>query len=93
LIAPQAKGKVEREHQFWQGRLPPYLASEKIDELQVANPRIDSLRAHRNAHEIHRELRQTPQRAWNQAKKKPLPWRVQRRAALGGTTCGAYARR
>ena len=20
---PQAKGKVEREHQFWQGRLPP----------------------------------------------------------------------
>lgn len=67
---PQAKGKVEREHQFWQGRLPPYFASEKIDQLQTANPHIDALRAHRNTHEVHRELRQTPQRAWNQAKKE-----------------------
>jgi len=67
---PQAKGKIEREHQFWQGRLPAYFASEKIDEIHVANPHIDSLRAHRNAHEIHRELRQTPLRAWNQAKKE-----------------------
>jgi hypothetical protein len=67
---PQAKGKIEREHQFWQGRLPGYFASEKIDEIHVANPHIDSLRAHRNAHEIHRELRQTPLCAWNQAKKE-----------------------
>lgn len=67
---PQAKGKIEREHQFWQGRLPAYFASEKIDEIHVANPHIDALRAHRNAHEIHRELRQTPLRAWNQAKKE-----------------------
>lgn len=67
---PQAKGKIEREHQFWQGRLPAYCASEKIDEIHVANPHIDALRAHRNAHEVHRELRQTPQRAWNQAKKE-----------------------
>ena len=66
---PQAKGKVEREHQFWQGRLPPYFASEKISDLSEANRHIDALRAHRNAHEVHRELRQTPQRAWNQAKK------------------------
>ena len=67
---PQAKGKIERAHQFWQGRLPPYFASEKITELAVANRHLDELRAHHNAHEIHRELRQTPQRAWNQAKKE-----------------------
>jgi hypothetical protein len=67
---PQAKGKVEREHQFWQGRLPAYFASEKITEIEVANPHIHDLRAHRNAHEIHRELRQTPQRAWDQARKE-----------------------
>jgi hypothetical protein len=67
---PQAKGKIEREHQFWQGRLPAYFASEKINQIQIANPHIDALRAHRNAREVHRELRQTPQRAWNQAKKE-----------------------
>ena len=67
---PQAKGKVEREHQFWQGRLPPYFASEKIDEIQEANRHIDDLRTHRNAREVHRELRQTPQRAWDQAEKE-----------------------
>jgi hypothetical protein len=68
--APDAKGKVEREHQFWQGRLPAYFASEKITEIADANPQIDALRAHRNAQEVHRELRQTPQRAWDQAKKE-----------------------
>ena len=67
---PQAKGKVEREHQFWQRRLPSYFASEKISDITLANPHLDALRAHRNAHEVHRELGQTPQRAWNQAKKE-----------------------
>jgi len=67
---PQAKGKVEREHQFWQGRLPACFASEKITAIEVANPHIDALRAHRNAQEVHRELRQTPQRAWEQARKE-----------------------
>ena len=67
---PQAKGKVERAHQYWQGRLPAYFASEQITEIQIANPQIDALRAHRNAQEIHRELRQTPQRTWEQAKKE-----------------------
>jgi hypothetical protein len=67
---PQAKGKVEREHQFWQGRLPAYFASEKITEIEIANPHIHDLRVHRNAHEVHRELRQTPQRAWDQAQKE-----------------------
>lgn len=67
---PQAKGKVEREHQFWQGRLPAYFASEKISEIDVANTHLDALRTHRNQHETHRELRQTPLQAWNQAKKE-----------------------
>jgi hypothetical protein len=67
---PQAKGKIERAHQYWQGRLPAYFASEKITEIAIANPQIDALRAHRNAQEIHRELRQTPQRAWEQARKE-----------------------
>ena len=67
---PQAKGKIERAHQYWQGRLPAYFASEKITQIQEANQHIDALRAHRNAREIHRELSQTPQRAWDQAKKE-----------------------
>jgi hypothetical protein len=67
---PQAKGKIEREHQFWQGRLPPYFASEQITEIEIANPHINNLRLHRNAHETHRELRMTPQRAWELAKKE-----------------------
>ena len=67
---PQAKGKIEREHQFWQGRLPPYFASEQITELDLANPHVDALRLHRNTRETHRELRMTPQRAWEQAIKE-----------------------
>ena len=61
---PQAKGKVEREHQFWQGRLPAYFTSEKITELAEANQHLTALRHHHNAKEMHRELRQTPQQAW-----------------------------
>lgn len=67
---PQAKGKVEREHQFWQKRLPAFFASEQVTELQEANRHIESLRLHRNAHETHRELGMTPQRAWEIAKKE-----------------------
>jgi hypothetical protein len=67
---PQAKGKIEREHQFWQGRLPPYFVSEQITEIEIANPHIDALRLHRNTHETHRELRMTPQHAWELAKKE-----------------------
>ena len=67
---PQAKGKVEREHQFWQRRLPPYFASEKISEIPEANRHIDARRHHHNAREVHRELRQTPHQAWHTAKKE-----------------------
>lgn len=64
---PQAKGKVERLHQFWQYRLPPLLAAEGIDELTTANPLVDELRLHHNRAEIHRELGCTPQAAWERA--------------------------
>jgi hypothetical protein len=67
---PQAKGKIEREHQFWQKRLPPYFASEAVTDLEEANTHIEALRRHHNTHEFHRELQQTPQRAWDQAKKE-----------------------
>ncbi len=67
---PQAKGKVEREHQFWQKRLPAYFASENITTLEAANRHLDALRRHRNQKEKHRELNMTPQAAWNLAKKE-----------------------
>jgi hypothetical protein len=67
---PQAKGKIEREHQFWQKRLPPYFASEKITDIQEANSHVDALRLHRNANETHREIKLTAQQAWNTAKKE-----------------------
>lgn len=67
---PQAKGKIEREHQFWQGRLPSYFASEQISAMDEANRHIDDLRHHHNKRQIPRELRQTPQRAWNRAQKE-----------------------
>jgi len=43
---PQAKGKIERAHFYWQERL------------------------HRNEHEVHRELKMTPQQAWELARKE-----------------------
>lgn len=76
---PQAKGKIERDHQFWQNRLPAYCASENISDLVQANPHITDLRRHRNQHELHRELQMKPQHAWETAKKdnrsvlRPVP--------------------
>jgi hypothetical protein len=67
---PQAKGKIERSHFFWQERLPAYFASEQITDIDQANPHIQDLRLHRNHHEIHRELNMKPQRAWNLAQKE-----------------------
>ena len=57
---PQAKGKVEREHPFWQHRLPAYFASEQLTDLDQANPHIHDLRLHRNRHELHRQLQMKP---------------------------------
>ena len=64
---PQAKGKIERRHDYWQKRLPPLLAADRILELDGANKLLDQLLPHVNAHEIHRELGTTTHAAWQQA--------------------------
>jgi hypothetical protein len=64
---PQAKGKVERRHDYWQKRLPPLLAADQILELCGANALLQQLLSHANEHEVHRELGTTPQTARNQA--------------------------
>jgi hypothetical protein len=67
---PQAKGKVERHHQFWQKRLPAFFASENVKTLETANSHIQELRIHHNRNESHRELHMTPQTAWDLAIKQ-----------------------
>jgi hypothetical protein len=64
---PQAKGKIERRHDYWQKRLVPLLAAEHIVELVGANRLLDQLVPHANQYEIHRELGQTPCTAQQQA--------------------------
>jgi hypothetical protein len=80
---PQAKGKIERRHDYWQKRLVALLAAERIVELVSANHLLDQLRPHANQHEIHRELGQTPHAAHQQALAEnrsvirpapPCPW-------------------
>ena len=80
---PQAKGKIEREHQFWQNRLPAYFTAEEIKTLEAANPHIDALREHHNAKELHREIKMPPQQAWDQ----PNPFRSPPSLALA--SCSA----
>lgn len=76
---PQAKGKVEREHHFWQLRLPAYFASEPVHDLAEVNQHVADLRAHRNQREVHRELQRTPAQAWQDSQTqgrsalRPLP--------------------
>jgi hypothetical protein len=67
---PQAKGKVERAHLYWQNRLPAYFASETITELGIANEHLEALRQHRNRQEVHRELGMTSQAAWERARRE-----------------------
>lgn len=64
---PQAKGKIERRHDYWQKRLPPLLAADQILELEGANRLLDQLLPHVNQHEIHRELGTTAHAARQQA--------------------------
>jgi hypothetical protein len=80
---PQAKGKIERRHDYWQKRLVPLLAADRILELVGANHLLDQLVPHANQHEIHRELGQTPLQAQQQALAEkrsvlrpvpPCPW-------------------
>lgn len=79
---PEAKGKVERIHQVWQDRLPPYFDLNSLtpsSDLEDVNRHIQALRQHRNRRERHRELDMTPQTAWDQAtdqgrnKLRPVP--------------------
>lgn len=79
---PEAKGKVERIHQVWQDRLPPYFALNGLtpaSDLEAVNSHVQVLRQHRNRRERHRELGMTPQTAWDEAtaqgrnKLRPVP--------------------
>jgi hypothetical protein len=76
---PQAKGKIERRHHYFQGRLPALFAAETITSLGQANPLLDQLLAHANAQEVHRELGCTPQAARELAQResrsvlRPIP--------------------
>jgi hypothetical protein len=67
---PQAKGKIERDHLYWQNRLPAYFASEAITQMEIANEHLRQLRLHRNRHEVHRELGMTPQAAWDRCRQQ-----------------------
>jgi hypothetical protein len=67
---PQAKGKIERGHQFWQKRFPALLAADAIATMPEANALLEVLRRHHNTMEKHREIRSTPQAAWDLAKKE-----------------------
>ena len=60
---PQAKGKIERRHDYWQKRWPALCAAENIRPLAGANPRLDPLVPHANEHAIHRALGTTPHAA------------------------------
>ena len=64
---PQAKGKIERRHLYYQGRLPALFAAENIIDLGHANRLLDELLPHANANEVHRELGITPRAARDQA--------------------------
>jgi len=64
---PQAKGKIERRHDYWQKRLPPLLAADQIIDLEAANGLLDALLPHVNQHEAHREIGMAPHRARSQA--------------------------
>ena len=61
---PQAKGKIERLHDYWQKRLPAVFAAEAIDTLVAANALLAELLEHRNEHEKHREIHSTSNAAW-----------------------------
>jgi len=53
---PQAKGKIERRHDYWQKRLPPLFAADSIHAIEPANTLLAALIRHANHHEVHREL-------------------------------------
>ena len=86
---PQAKGKIERRHDYWQKRLPPLLADDCIHELEGANRLLDQLLLHVNQHETHRELGITPHAAKAQALAEKRSVLRPSRLVLGGRLSGA----
>lgn len=78
---PQAKGKIERRHHYFQSRLPAFFAADGITCLSQANPLLDQLLAHANAQEIHREIGCTPQAA------RDLALQENRSASRPAPTC------
>lgn len=52
----QAKGKIERRHDYWQKRLPALFAADHIRAIEPANTLLEALITHASHHEIHREL-------------------------------------
>lgn len=80
---PEAKGKVERQHLFWQNRLPSFFAAHHIQSIKEATHHLEDLRLHHNAQEVHREIEMIPDHAWRRAKRegrcllrpcRPDPW-------------------
>ena len=67
---PQAKGKIERNHQVWLDRIPALLAFDHITDLEAANAQVQSLIYQRNHHESHREIGMTPSAAWRLAQQE-----------------------
>jgi hypothetical protein len=67
---PEAKGKIERQHQFWQNRLPSHFSAEGIDQIAAANEQVELLRKHHNEKEVHREIGVPPCEAWACAKRE-----------------------
>jgi hypothetical protein len=66
--SPEAKGKVERLHQVWQDRLPPFFAKNGVPaDLGTGNAAVAGLVAWRNGHEEHRETGMTARAAWDRA--------------------------
>ena len=79
---PQSKGKIERIHQVWQDRLPPFLGLNGFtpeSNLVQVNAAIMPLATYRNVNETHREIGMPPQEAWDSALKdgrsklRPVP--------------------
>ena len=82
--SPEAKGKVERLHGFWQCRLPAFFAKNGVPAtLEEGNQRLAVLIAWRNGHEVHRETGMRASGAWAKAlaegrarmrARPPCPW-------------------
>jgi len=66
--SPEAKGKVERVHLMWQGRLPVFFLKNGLPAtLEEANGHVRVLIAWRNTHEVHSETGMIPADAWAKA--------------------------